>query len=459
MKKAIRDHAIDFAAIIGLLLIATVVGGYILNEQRLRFPLIEEEPFRMRAELIDAHGVRPGQGQSVDVAGVRIGEIAGIGVENGRAVADLEIKREFRDLIRTDAAGLLRPRTGLKDMFLQLDPGTPGAPEVPEGFTIPVKRTLPDVDLDEILAALDTDTRDYLRLFLNGTGRALRGEGDELAEVFKRFGPTFRDLRRVNQAVATERVALRRLVSSLAELNEELATKDDDLAGLVSASAGTFRALASEERNLSATVSELPPTLRQATDTLGNLESFAGELRPAAQRLVPVFRALESANRQVQPFAREAAPILRRQIRPFVRAARPVTRNLAPAASGLGRAAPELTRSFRVLNRLFNMLGHNKDGREAPDDPDRDEGYMFWLSWVTHQTVNLLNVEDANGPMRPLFLTGTCDTLATLVENEPALEFIENLSPVLATVCGNPQTASVDLQEVRRRIAKSRGDR
>ena len=86
------------------------------------------------------------------------------------------------------------------------------------------------------------------------------------------------------------------------------------------------------------------------------------------------------------------------------------------------------------------MLGHNPGGREDPDKAGREEGYLFWLAWVTHQGANLQSIDDANGPMRPIFLTGTCKTLTSLVNDQPQLEFALGLSPLLATVCENPDT-------------------
>ena len=69
-------------------------------------------------------------------------------------------------------------------------------------MTLPIRNTLPDVNPDEILAALDADTRDYLQLLVNGAGAGLEGRGGDLREVFRRFEPTHRDLARVNGAVA-----------------------------------------------------------------------------------------------------------------------------------------------------------------------------------------------------------------------------------------------------------------
>jgi phospholipid/cholesterol/gamma-HCH transport system substrate-binding protein len=444
MNRAIRKHLGPFTAIVLLIAIAAVVGGYILHEQRLRFPLIEDKTMRINVELDTAQAVTPGQGQTAQVAGVQIGDIGDVKLRDGRALVGLDIKPEYKDLIHRDARASLRPRTGLKDMYVQIYPGKQGPP-VTEGFTIPLRSSLTDVNLDEILSQLDTRTRDYITLLANGAGEGLRRRGNDLARVFKRFEPTLRDLSSVNRAVAQERVALRRLVTSLTQVNGALARKPEQLTRLVDGASQTLRALASEDGNLRTAVTELAPALRQATATLHATAPFARELGPATRALLPAVRELPSVNAAVSPFAREARPIVRDEIRPFVRKAAPLARDLAPASRGLARAFPELERNAKVLNDLVNMLGHNARGREAPDKAGRDEGYLFWLGWLSHQTTNLQSIEDANGPMRPIFVTGACSTLTSLVNDLPAAEFALGLSPLLATVCKNPTTRSLSV--------------
>jgi phospholipid/cholesterol/gamma-HCH transport system substrate-binding protein len=459
VKRAIRMNARWVATMIGLAALAMLVGGYILHQQGLRFPWVEEKPVRMHAVLTVAQAVTPGQGQSVQVAGVKIGKIADVELRGGQAVLGLDIERKYADegLIRTDARALLRPRTPLKDMYLQVFPGSRDAAPAKGGFELPIQATLTDVNLDEIVAQLDTRTRDYLTLLVSGTGQGLKGRGADLAEVFRRFGPTVRDLGRVNRSVANERVALRRLVTSLSKLSGRLARKPKDLSQLVSTANATFGAFASEDANLRDTVAELPATLRQATSTLADVRPFANELGPATKALTPTVRALDDSNPEVKALAREATPIVRSEIRPFARAARPVTRDLRPAATNLAATLPELQRDAVVLNRFLNMVGYNPKGREAPGTAGREEGYLFWIPWVSHQAANLINVDDANGPMRPIFLTGTCATLTSLVNDMPALEFAAGLSPLLATLCRNPQTASLDLSRARKRDVAQNG--
>lgn len=442
MTRVIRKNVKWVAAILGLALIAGGVAFYILGQQRVRFPW-EPATQKLYVDLENAQAVTPGQGQSVSVAGVKIGAISAVKLEEGRATLTLDIEPENKGLVRRDAKALLRPRTPLKDMYVQILPGTRGAKAAPDGFTIPVQNTKTDVNLDEILSTFDERTRDYLTLLIEGTGTGLKGRGRDLAEVFERFGPTVRDLRTVNEAVGREERSLRRLVTALADLNGEVAKDPEALSQLVDASAATFGAFASEDDRLRETLSELPPTLRQTSQTLAAVRPFARELGPSTRALTPAVQALNRANRAVRPFARRATPVVREEIRPFTRAIRPLVADLGPAAESLSKTMPELRRSARVANRFFNMLASNPGGAEGADKAGREEGFLFWLAWTVHQTINLQNIEDANGPMRPIFLTGTCGSLASLVRDNPSAEFGLNLSPLLANVCGNPDTTGV----------------
>ena len=444
MTRAIRKHLGDVAAILVLVLVAGAVGGYILSNQRLRFPVIEEEPFQLRAEFKDAQAVIPGQGQTVRVAGVKVGDIGEVELKDGRAVITMNLDPGYEDLVHEDATLLLRPRTGLKDMFLELDPGSKRARLLEENEMIPVENTAPDIDPDEVLAALDQDTRDYLKLLISGAGKGLDGRAEDLRETLKRFEPLHRDVARVTEAIAERREELARLVHNYSELTNELADKDGELARLVAASERVFSAFASEEQNVSETLAKLPSALRQTESTLVKVQDLGRVLGPSLDSLRPAFRQLDETNREVLPFVREAAPILEERIRPFVRRARPYLEELRPAAERLSDAAPHLTESFRGLNRFFNIGAFNPKGAEPvtgdlPTDLDRDEGYLFWLGWTGQLTNSLFSVSDAFSSFRRANLLASCSTLhQTIVGEAPELEPILGLSDIFddPDLCG-----------------------
>src|SRR3954454_3775361 len=166
---------------IGLSLLAGYTTLYILDHQNLRLPVLDEKAWTLKAEFTTAQAVVPGQGQTIRVSGIRIGDVTRVELHDGRALVTFSVDEKYRRLVHRDATALLRPKTGLKDMFVELSPGTHGPP-VPDGFTIPVSATLPDVNTDEILAALDGDTRDYLHLLLEGASVGLRKRGDDFGE-------------------------------------------------------------------------------------------------------------------------------------------------------------------------------------------------------------------------------------------------------------------------------------
>lgn len=441
MKRAIKAHLTDFVAVLGLLAVALGVSYYILQNQRFRFPVLEPKPFQLKAEFETGQAVTPGQGQTVRISGVRIGDIAKVELVNGRAIITMDIDAEYEGVVKKNWRGLLRPKTGLKDMFIEMMPGGAGPSEpAPHGYVLPVANTLPDVNPDEFFSSLDADTRQYLKLLLQGAARGLDGRADDLRVVLRRFEPTYRDLGAVQDEVAKRRRDLERLIHALDELYTELGTKDDDLAELVQTSAKVFDAFANERDNVAATVRELPSALAQTTDTLRRVEDMAEVLGPASERLIPVAGAIQRSNAQTRPFALEAAPLIKKDIRPFVRELRPLVRQLEPATHDLVEAEPDLKRTVHVINRLFNMIAYNPKGREAPDVEGREEGYAFWLAWLAHQSVTIFSGQDAHGVFRPLVVGGTCNTLQNTFNSLPPAiaDVVVGITSALydANVCG-----------------------
>ena len=427
MTRAIKKHIGDFAAIMALVAIALGAVGYIIVNQDARpnIPLLEDKPVKIKAEFSDAQAVTPGQGQSVRVAGVQVGKIGTVELEDGKAVVTMNIEKKYASKVRRDASALLRPRTGLKDMFIELDPGSPGEPEMGENGRIGMQNTAPDIDPDEILQALDTDTRSYLQLLVNGLGKGLKNNGDDLRQVFRLFEPLHRDLERVQGAFADRRAGLARLIHNYGSLTTELADKDQELTRLVDASAAVFAAFAAEDENISESVRRLPSALRQTEETLVKVDRLGDVLGPSVESLRPAFRQLDETNRAVLPFVREAEPITRTQIRPFVRIARPFVQDLRPAAGNLSRAIPDLRDSFFELNRFFNIGAHNPRGREPlagsrDENKRRDEGYLFWLAWTAQNGNSVFSTADGSGPFRRLFLNFSCATFRDLAAENPA---------------------------------------
>ena len=434
--NAIRKHAREFTAVIVLILIALLVGGYILSQQRFNLPgwvpILGKNFFTLKAEFSTAQAVTPGQGQTVDIAGVAVGEIQNVQLENGRALVTMNIREKY-DTIYPDATMLLRPKTGLKDMVISMDPGNPSSgKKLKNGATIPVNQTLPDVNLDEILAALDTDTRAYLRVLLGGAGQGLRDNTADLSSTLRRFAPTSRDLAKITSQLKERRVNIRRTVHNFQLLANALGDKDAQLTQLVDSTDAVFRAFASEDQNIQATLAQLPPTLTDTQVTLRKLTTLGNTLGPTLQALLPGARALGPSLAATRPFLRESTPIIRDQIRPFTVAALPTVQALQPAAQDLAALTPDLSTSFDVLNYALNELAYNP--------PGATEGYLFWLSWLNQLGPAIFSTQDAHGPIRRGQFLVSCTSagvLAQVAKVNPLLKTIlDLLNPVQqSTVC------------------------
>lgn len=407
--EQIRRHARAFTAIVVLVAIAIAVGGYIVSHERLRLPgwapLIGQSNFTLRGEFETAQAVTPGQGQAVTIAGVKVGEISRVALLAGHALVTMDLEPRY-DAVYRDATMLLRPKTQLKDMTVELNPGTPAAGRLRSGATLPIAQTSPDVNLDEVLAALDADTRSYLQTLLGGAGEALRGQGSALAADFRRFDPTARDLGLITQMLSQRRQSLARVIHNFSLLSTAVGAKDNQLAGLIHSSSGVFAAIASEQASLRSAVALLPGSLRQTQTALGKLASTAAVLGPALHRLRPAAQALAPAERATRPFLRATTPIVATQLRPFARAAVPALAQLPGAASGLSAVAPKLATSFGVVNEVFNELAYNPGAQTA--------GFLFYLAWANHNLDSLLSTQDANGAIRHGLLLFSCPALTVL---------------------------------------------
>ena len=411
----------------------------IVQNQRLRIPLLEEKPFELKAEMTTAQAVTPGQGQTVRVAGVRVGDISSVDLENGHAVVTMAIDRKFLPVYK-NATILLRPKTGLKDMFLELDPGTNYDPnsdddQFQNGGTIPVANTAPDTNVDQVLAALDGDTRAYLRLLLAGGGQGLNGRGKDLGKLLGSLGPINRGLARLNTEVAKRKDNLATLIHNMNLLWGRVGEDGQGIEQLVSASNQALGAIATETPDVERTVSLLGPTLPTTRVALTKTDQLATVLGPAINSLRPFARKLKPVNDSLGHLAQSTFSPVRNDIRPFVRDARQPVRNLRPAAKNLVAATPRLTTLAEKLNKLFNMAAYNPNGAEAAGTPGRDEGYLYWLGWLGHVGNSTFSSQDAHGVYRHVFLLATCNTVKSILATSPLAPAITGFGQLVGTVC------------------------
>jgi phospholipid/cholesterol/gamma-HCH transport system substrate-binding protein len=275
-------------------------------------------PFQLRATFTVQTELHIGS--PVRIAGVNVGTVTGVhrvSDSSQAAVATMAIQRNGLP-IHADATANIRPRLFLEgNYYIDLSPGTPGARVVGSGYTIPAGQTSGPVQLDRVLSALTSTTRQDLQTLLSGYGAALTAPptaaedatqdpsvrgltgAQALNKSLNYAAGAFRASTIVNAALLGEQPHdLSKVIAGNAHIFSALASQQAHLADLVSVFNTTMAALASRQQDLSTTIALLPPTLRAADSALGPLQAsfaptqqFARDLTPSIKQLDPTIGA------------------------------------------------------------------------------------------------------------------------------------------------------------------------
>jgi phospholipid/cholesterol/gamma-HCH transport system substrate-binding protein len=406
----IARYRTAFISILAMVVFALFVGGYILSNERLSLPgwvpVIGKEYVTLKAEFRTAQAVTPGQGQSVTIAGAKIGEIASVQADEGSALVTMNITPKYARYIYRNATMLLRPKTQLKDMTVEVDPGTPSAGRVPSGYTIPQSQTAPDVNFEEFLAALDGETRDYLEDLINGAGVGLKGNSENLSAAFKRFDPISLYARKITAQLKLRHKNIEHAIHNFQLFVSALGDKDTEISQAIDASNAVFQVFAEQDQSFQRTLQLLPGTLTKTKSGLGKLARAAAVTGSTLTKLQPFAESLQPAQEATRSLFKQSTPIIKNQIRPLAREILPVINQLNPSLEELSEAFPGLEKSFSVFNELFNEFAYNPGPNQG--------GFLFFAAWATHDLNSVLSTADAHGPIGRTVAYLNCELLTLL---------------------------------------------
>src|ERR671911_20928 len=108
-------------------------------------------PYQVKAVFQSSNSLRPDS--PVRIAGVEVGKVKKVEADEGtdNAVVTMSIEESGLPL-HADATAKIRPRIFLEgNFFVDLRPGSPGAPVLEDGGVIRVTNTASPVQLDEVL--------------------------------------------------------------------------------------------------------------------------------------------------------------------------------------------------------------------------------------------------------------------------------------------------------------------
>lgn len=410
LRDQIERYRSAFVSLLAMIAVALLIGGYILAHQRLSlpgwFPGLGKEYVTLKAEFRTAQAVTPGQGQAVTIAGAKVGEIASVQAHEGAALVTMNVTPKYAHYIYRNATMLLRPKTGLKDMTVEVDPGTPSAGRIPGDYTVPLSQTAPDVNFEEFLSSFDAETRAYLQELLAGAAEGLKGNSANLSAAFKRFDPIARYTREITAQLKLRDRNIERGIHNFQLILNALGNKDTELAHVIDASNTVFRTFAEQQRSVERTIALLPGTLAKTRTGLGKLATATAVTGPTLKALEPFAKDLAPAQEASRSLFKQSTPIFKNQLRPFAREVVPVIDQFGPAIKELGEALPGLEASFSVFNELFNEFAYNPGKGRG--------GFLFFLLWGGHDLNSALSTADAHGPIGRTVVYLNCEVLPLL---------------------------------------------
>ena len=357
--------------------IITVVTGWVFTKFN---PFAN--PYEFRAMFATANNLKAKS--PVRIAGVNVGEVTEVKpVEDGSGAAMVKMKMTDAGLpIHEDAELKIRPRIFLEgNFFVDLQPGSPSAPELERDKTIPINQTAAPVQFGQLLTALQSDTREDLRTFLSEYSlKALKGEGARgFNRSIKYWEGAYKNTALANQALlGTEPGDLGRVLKGQGDVAAALARNPERLKSFVSDFNTTAAAFAREDDNLQATIPALrdvlrvgEPALASLNRSLPSLSAFARDATPGVRSSLPTINATLPLIRQLRGLFSEA------ELRGLVADLRPTI----PALARLNRDSIPFLEQNRQLSSCTNnvLLPFAKTPIPDPDfAADGNSGHPFY---------------------------------------------------------------------------------
>jgi phospholipid/cholesterol/gamma-HCH transport system substrate-binding protein len=373
-------------------------------------------PYEVKAVFLSSNGLRPDS--PVRIAGVEVGKVKKVDAQEGTdsAVVTMAIQESGLPL-HEDATAKIRPRIFLEgNFFVDLQPGTPGAKELEDGETIKVTQTATPVQLDQVLTALQSDTRQDLQDVLEGLGTALNSKpsaadnrdadpsarGETAAESFNDAyddaGPAQRAQSQVNEAflgLEPER-DLGRLIEGAGRTAAGLVRNETQLKELISNFNTTMAALASEEANLRTSIRELAPTLENANGAFASLNEAFPPTRAFAREILPGVRETPATIDASFPWIEQARALMRQsELRGLAQDLSPATRDLARLTDRSIRLLPQTDLASMCASRVILPTGDVVIRDEFTTGRENYKEFFYTLVGLAGEGQNF----DGNGGM------------------------------------------------------------
>jgi phospholipid/cholesterol/gamma-HCH transport system substrate-binding protein len=281
--------------------------------------------------------------RDVRIAGVKVGTIGEVQREGDDVRAELILSEDYT--IHEDARVDMRPHTLFEGSnFVDVSPGSPSAPVLEEGSTIPIEQTTNYVTLDQALRVLRPEIRTSLQDLAKVGSKTLQGEAiDGIQETLKNAPDLTKALAPAARAAqGSTRSELTGSIQGFSRTVDAVAEKEDDLIPIAQRASATIAALTVDgAQPLDEALVALPKALRELEATAPIATDLVDRLDRLAVAVTPALPDLTLAVRDAVPILKDAIPVLVR--------ATPVIEDTRQLATRLGKAKGGLVEMFDLL--------------------------------------------------------------------------------------------------------------
>jgi phospholipid/cholesterol/gamma-HCH transport system substrate-binding protein len=370
MRRNVK-RGLSFETVAIIAIVVTVAATYLAFTKDVPFLAGKYE---IDAAVPNAQNLKAGA--KVRIAGVDVGKITGIEPiepgegELGAARVTMEIDEKGLP-IHKDATLKVRPRIFFEgNFFIDLQPGSPSAPELEDGDTLPINQASNAVQFDEILTAFQTSTRHDLRNVLDELSKAYSDGGAEaINRTTRHWEPAYKNSAIVNEATLGRfEHDLSGYIDGAGTVAAALNRNERQLVSLIRDLRTTAGAFAAEGDELQRAIGELPRTLRAGQTALAALNDAFPPLRAFVRDLRPGVRnSLASINAQI-PFVRQLRALVGQDERRGLAAD---LRETVPALAQLNKSTIPLLEQVRPASSCQNevILPWSLDTIEDPNFP------------------------------------------------------------------------------------------
>ena len=281
------------------------------------------------------------QGNDVQVAGRRVGSVTSIELTpDNQARVNVRVEEPYAPL-REGTQAVIRATSlsGVANRYVALTPGPDTAKTLADGAALRQNATRSIVDLDQLFATFDPETRRSLQGVIKGFATQYKDKGAQANAAAEYFNPLLSTSRRLFGQLGQDEQALTAFLVNTGKAMTALSSRREELTSLVSNANATTRAIAAEDAALARSLQLLPQTVRRANTTFVNLRTTLDDLDELVSESKP-------ATRRLAPFLRE--------LRPLVADSRPTIRDLRELVTqpGADNDAVEATRRLPGLQRV-----------------------------------------------------------------------------------------------------------